>query len=51
MVPLRHENEAHKKAMAGFEGTVQTLDQEGTETITSVRQMSQVPWFVAAVWP
>ncbi|MEP6222807.1 cache domain-containing protein, partial [Marinobacter sp.] len=51
MVPLRLENEAHKKAMAGFEGTVQTLDQEGTETITSVRQMSQVPWFVAAVWP
>jgi len=51
MVPLRLENEAYKKAMAGFEGTVQTLDQEGTETITSVRQMSQVPWFVAAVWP
>lgn len=51
MTPLRLENPVLRNAMSGFEGTAQTNNQEGTETIMSVRQMSQVPWFVAAVWP
>ncbi|NMT62927.1 diguanylate cyclase [Marinobacter orientalis] len=51
MTPLRLENPVLRDAMGGFEGTLRTSNQEGTETIMSVRQMSQVPWFVAAVWP
>jgi len=51
MVPVRLENEGLKSAMSGFEGTVHVTSQEGTEAIMSVRQMSQVPWFVTAVWP
>ncbi|MDX1551893.1 MAG: diguanylate cyclase [Marinobacter sp.] len=51
MTQLRLENPILRDAMAGFEGTARTDNQEGTETIMSVRQMSQVPWFVAAVWP
>jgi len=51
MTPLRLENPVLRDAMSGFEGTARTDNQEGTETIMSVRQMSQVPWFVAAVWP
>ncbi|WP_350310598.1 diguanylate cyclase [Marinobacter sp. SS13-12] len=51
MTPLRLENPVLRDAMGGFEGTLRTSNQEGTDTIMSVRQMSQVPWFVAAVWP
>lgn len=51
MVPLRVENPVLRDAMSGFEGTRRTVNQPGAETIMSVRQMSQVPWFVAAVWP
>lgn len=51
MTPLRLENPALRDAMGGFEGTLSTRNQEGADTIMSVRQMSQVPWFVAAVWP
>ncbi|WP_227537975.1 sensor domain-containing diguanylate cyclase [Marinobacter vulgaris] len=51
MTPLRLENPVLRDAMGGYEGTQRTRNQEGTETIMSVRQMSQVPWFVAAVWP
>lgn len=51
MTPLRLENPVLRDAMSGFEGTVRATNQEGADTIMSVRQMSQVPWFVAAVWP
>lgn len=51
MVPVRLENQGLKSAMAGFEGTVHTTIKEDTNAIMSVRQMSQVPWFVTAVWP
>jgi len=51
MTPLRLENPVLRDAMGGFEGTLSTRNQEGTDTIMSVRQLSQVPWFVSAVWP
>lgn len=51
MVPVRLENRGLKDAMSGFEGTVHTTTKEGTDAIMSVRQMTQVPWFVTAVWP
>ncbi|MDL0432840.1 diguanylate cyclase [Marinobacter sp. TBZ242] len=51
MTPLRLENPVLRDAMSGFEGTLSATNQEGTNTIMSVRQMSQAPWFVAAVWP
>lgn len=51
MTPLRLENPVLRDAMSGFEGTARTDNGDGAETIMSVRQMSQVPWFVAAVWP
>lgn len=51
MVPVRLENPTLRKAMAGFEGTERTDNSDAAKTIMSVRQMSQVPWFVAAVWP
>lgn len=38
-------------AMNGFEGTAKTRNAEGESIILSVQQMSEVPWFVAAVWP
>ncbi|MBQ0833601.1 GGDEF domain-containing protein [Marinobacter sp.] len=38
-------------AMNGFEGTAKTRSAEGESIILSVQQMSEVPWFVAAVWP
>ena len=51
MVPVRVENPVLKDAMGGFEGTRQTRNALGENTIMSVQQMDQVPWFVAAVWP
>lgn len=51
MVPVRIENPVLKDAMEGFEGTRQTVNGAGDKTIMSVRQMAQVPWFVAAIWP
>lgn len=51
MVPVRVENPVLKAAMEGFEGTRQTRNGDGVRTIMSVRQLDQVPWFVAAVWP
>lgn len=51
MTPLRLENPVLRDAMGGFEGTLRTTNGEGTKTIMSVRQMSQVPWFVVSVWP
>lgn len=51
MVPVRVENPVLRDAMEGFEGTRKTNNSEGEQTIMSIRQMDQVPWFVAAVWP
>ncbi|MBC7182113.1 MAG: PAS domain S-box protein, partial [Marinobacter sp.] len=51
MTPIRVANPVLKEAMGGFEGTAQTRNGDGEATIMSVQQMSQVPWFVAAVWP
>jgi len=51
MTPVRVANPVLQDAMEGFEGTAQTRNREGEATIMSVQQMSQVPWFVVAVWP
>ncbi|WP_417565258.1 diguanylate cyclase domain-containing protein [Marinobacter sp.] len=51
MAPVRVANPVLQDAMEGFEGTLQTRNGEGEATIMSVQQMTQVPWFVAAVWP
>ncbi len=51
MVPIRFGNPVLREAMEGFEGTRHTRNGEGVRTIMSIRQMAQVPWFVAAVWP
>lgn len=51
MAPIRVANPVLRDAMEGFEGTLQTRNAEGEATIMSVQQMTQVPWFVAAVWP
>jgi diguanylate cyclase (GGDEF)-like protein/PAS domain S-box-containing protein len=51
MVPVRVESPSVKNAMEGFEGTTRTRNAAGVESIIAVRQLSQVPWYVAAVWP
>ena len=51
MAPVRVANPVLRDAMEGFEGTLQTRNGDGEATIMSVQQMTQVPWFVAAVWP
>jgi diguanylate cyclase len=51
MVPVQLESPVVKEAMAGFEGATLTRNSLGVETIMAVQQLSQVPWYVAAVWP
>jgi len=51
MVPVGREIPVMTEALAGFEGTVQTQNSLGQDSIMSVQQMAQVPWFVVAVWP
>ncbi|WP_417512713.1 GGDEF domain-containing protein [Marinobacter sp.] len=51
MQPVRSTNPMLQDALDGFEGTGQTRDSDGESIILSVRQMEEVPWFVAAVWP
>ena len=51
MVPVARDNPAIRNAMAGFQGTVHSRDFDGSDTIVSFRQLAQVPWFVAGVWP
>lgn len=51
MVPVRIENQRVRDAMEGFEGVARTHNAMGDDTIMSVRQLSQVPWYVGAVWP
>ena len=51
MVPVRVESPSVARAMEGFEGTTRTRNATGAETIMAVSQLSQVPWYVAVVWP
>lgn len=51
MQPVTGVNPILQDAMGGFEGTAQTRNSEGERIILSVQQMSEAPWFVAAVWP
>lgn len=51
MQPLKGVSPMLQGAMDGFEGTAQTRNSDGESIILSVQQMSEVPWFVAAVWP
>lgn len=51
MRPISDANPLLQDAMGGFEGTARTRSSEGESIILSVQQMSEVPWFVAAVWP
>lgn len=51
MRPLKGITPMLQRAMDGFEGTAQSRNSDGESIILSVQQMSEVPWFVAAVWP
>jgi diguanylate cyclase (GGDEF)-like protein/PAS domain S-box-containing protein len=51
MERVRVESYEVKNAMEGFEGTTLTRNSMGVDSIMAVRQLSQVPWYVAAVWP
>ncbi|WP_242634481.1 sensor domain-containing diguanylate cyclase [Marinobacter salicampi] len=51
MSAVPESNEVLVNAMAGQEGTWRTSNSLGVNTLISVRQMDQAPWFVAVVWP
>lgn len=51
MVPVQVDSVAVTNAMKGFEGATLTRNSVGEDSIMAVRQLSQVPWYVAAVWP
>lgn len=51
MTPVDTSNESVAMAMSGFEGVLRTTNGAGDEVIVAIRQMAQVPWFVAGVWP
>ncbi|TGN39342.1 diguanylate cyclase domain-containing protein [Marinobacter confluentis] len=51
MLPVQVDSAAVRSAMDGFEGATSAHSSDGVETIMAVRQLSQVPWYVAAVWP
>jgi diguanylate cyclase (GGDEF)-like protein/PAS domain S-box-containing protein len=51
MVPVHVESPEVRAAMDGFEGAVRSRNSGDIETIVAVRQLSQVPWYVSAVWP
>ncbi len=51
MMPVHLESPVVQAAMEGFEGAMLARNSEGVNTIMAVRQLSQVPWYVAAVWP
>lgn len=51
MVPVTPDRPSVMRAMAGFEGVARDRPDRNVATITAYRQMVQVPWFVAAVWP
>ncbi|MDX1457494.1 MAG: diguanylate cyclase [Marinobacter sp.] len=49
--PTPAQSEAISAGLTGYEGTRLSLDRQGLETLASVKQLNQAPWFVAAVWP
>ena len=51
MVPVSPDSQIMMQALEGFEGTTQKQSSTGQNSIMSVQQMAQVPWFVVAVWP
>ena len=51
MVPVAPDRPSVMRAMEGFEGVARDRPDRSVATITAYRQMVQVPWFVAAVWP
>lgn len=51
MEPVPARSSALQQAMSGFEGVLASENGDGEQTIMAVKQMDQVPWFVAAVWP
>ncbi|MFL1467022.1 GGDEF domain-containing protein [Marinobacter sp. HN1S83] len=51
MEPVPADNQAVQQAMSGVEGVLESNNGAGDQTIMAVRQMTEVPWFVAAVWP
>lgn len=51
MQPVSDTSSMLQGAMNGFEGTARTRGTEDESIILSAQQMSEVPWFVAAVWP
>lgn len=51
MEPVPASSSALQQAMSGFEGVVASENGDGDKTIMAVKQMDQVPWFVAAAWP
>lgn len=51
MIPIGETNPVMTAALGGFEGTTQNRSSTGQNSIMSVRQMVEVPWFVVAVWP
>ena len=51
MVPVAADRPSVLKAMEGFEGVARDIPARKSATITAYRQMIQVPWFVAAIWP
>lgn len=51
MAPVNTASESVALAMTGFEGVLRSEDGDGKDVIMAVRQMAQVPWYVAGVWP
>jgi diguanylate cyclase (GGDEF)-like protein/PAS domain S-box-containing protein len=51
MAPVDATNESVALAMTGFEGVLRSEDGAGNQVIMAVRQMAEVPWYVAGVWP
>ncbi|MDX1756259.1 MAG: diguanylate cyclase [Marinobacter sp.] len=49
--PAPSRSEVFEDALAGFEGTRLAVNRQGLETLVSIRQLNQAPWFVAAIWP
>jgi diguanylate cyclase (GGDEF)-like protein/PAS domain S-box-containing protein len=51
MSPVDARQSSVARAMEGFEGSLRDASAGESPTINAYRQMVQVPWFVAAVWP
>lgn len=49
--PVPSVNEAVVAALDGYEGTRVSLDSASLDTLISIRQLNEAPWFVAVIWP